>query len=86
MKKLEELGITPAPWHIDLRGCVSQENGMTVADTYSDEDAALMSAAPELYEALRLAYEEAAGERIVVPKRGWIDRAKTALGKAGGAE
>lgn len=84
MKSFEELGVRDVPWKVDavdLMCRAASGHGLT-----SDNELRLMAAAPELYDALRLAYEEATGERIVVPKRGWIERARAALQKAGGAE
>lgn len=83
MKPVEDLVAEGSlPWRVDATDmiCRAASNyGLT-----EDGELRLMAAAPELYEALRLAYEETTGERIVVPKRGWIERARRALEKAGG--
>lgn len=75
MKTVGEIIRGALPWKADAGKCLSNDGFPLV----SDGDLRLMTAAPELYEALRLAYEEAVGERIVVPKRGWIERARQAL-------
>ncbi len=83
MRSLKELGISPTPWKVggDEDDMVFNECGDVVAEYVAERDMRLIAAAPKLYEALRLAYEEATGERIVVPKRGWVQLAKQALGQ-----
>lgn len=82
MRTLQELGISPTPWKVggDEDDMIFNERGDVVAEYVAERDTRLIAAAPKLYEALRLAYEEAVGERILVPKRGWIKLAKQALG------
>ena len=69
MKTLEQLGISPAPWNSADDGmgfnditCSSHvtedsEGENIIAEAIDAKDARLMSAAPELYEALRM-YQE----------------------------
>ncbi len=73
MKTLEQLGISPAPWDCALTetaAWVEEAHGLSVANMDTDEtpdldqahaNARLISAAPELYEALREAVEERCG-------------------------
>lgn len=72
MKKLEELGVSPAPWTkvFDEYGdeeskyqvAVSDERfpigAVTLIGNYCEEDACLIAAAPELYECLREEFEK----------------------------
>ena len=56
MKKLEELGISPAPWKVGGDGYdVANDENEIITDEYdqfSRADARLIAAAPELYEAV----------------------------------
>lgn len=61
MKKIEELGISPAPWKVGHHyekttgtpySNINAATGYYVADGISDADKRLIAAAPELYEAL----------------------------------
>ena len=70
MKTIEELGISPTPWELDIGGSccwVEARGGATVCSTAASEtrdceadtaNARLIAAAPELYEALRLCMAE----------------------------
>lgn len=51
---MEKLNITPKPWHV-MRGDVLDQHGRMVAavDSFDTDDAHLIAAAPELFEALR---------------------------------
>ena len=98
MKTLEQLGISPAPWKSYLS--VFDAENMELCDSdgvYSKEDATLIAAAPELYEALRM-YQEAFEK---IRKSAWfidanfheimslnkvMTAADAALAKAGGAK
>lgn len=88
MKTIEELGVSPAPWQWDgderSDDMVLSAKG-TVAEWMSAKDARLISAAPDLYEALRAIYEVMANGKDYLP-RDWSERARAALEKAGGAE
>lgn len=67
MKRLDELGVSPAPWKssvgIDVcRPCICDANGRFMLEYTDmenrDANARLIAAAPDLYEALREAVEE----------------------------
>lgn len=89
MKKLSELGVSPAPWKWDgderSDDLVLSAGGSRVAEWMNDKDARLVSAAPELYEACRMALGvvERHAEDGVQPVVGMI---RAALEKAGGKE
>lgn len=67
MKKLEELGISPAPWNKVLDEFGDEEcqyqvavadarfpvGAVTLSGNYCEADSCLIAAAPEMYEALR---------------------------------
>lgn len=60
MKKLEELGISPAPWRVTKainadwgKSLIVMSKGGGAIPTLLPENARLIAAAPELYEALR---------------------------------
>ncbi|MDY6089628.1 MAG: hypothetical protein SPJ04_00010 [Bdellovibrionota bacterium] len=77
MKTLEQLGISPTPWDVDNNNNIRTDDGYTLAatmvsDVYGDDrteqDALIIAAAPELYEALRM-YQEAFEE---IRKSAWF--------------
>lgn len=91
MKTLDELGISPPPWMTwqSNRKRVKDSRGFAIADCdYENaEDAAnarLISAAPELYECLRIAYLHMIGEYDYNGCE--VRKFKEALDKASGAE
>ncbi len=58
MKRIEELGISPWPWSAEIgdddRFVIRDSEGYEIAQAFSGGyDSTLMSAAPDLYEALR---------------------------------
>ncbi len=74
MKRLDELGVSPAPWRTERFSPESTENGRDINDDLSDPvgftfsvnphsiaDARLIAAAPSLYECLREAVERRCG-------------------------
>lgn len=110
MKTLKELGISPAPW---VQGKICKDMIHTsdlyhiIATTDTSgidyvKDARLISAAPELYEALREMYEcvnelqeyhcksqHTDGDKTCEDCKynvAWLEKARAALEKAGGAE
>lgn len=93
MKKLSELGVSPAPWvqgtlrhDMVLSGPLREVVTMvSLADERFDNNLSLIAAAPELYEALRTIYEVMANGKEYLP-RDWSERARAALEKAGGAK
>ena len=103
MKRLEELDISPAPWQAicnDAETTTWVFSRATTADVATmcavkrercNADAALIAAAPDLYEALRLVLEtiDALGFKPVVesdPLALAVKCGEKALEKAGGAE
>ena len=77
MKTLEQLGISPVPWNVNEYNNIVTCYGHTLAatiisDAYghdrTENDACLIAAAPELYEALRM-YQEAFAE---IRKSAWF--------------
>lgn len=77
MKTLEQLGISPAPWSVDNHNNIRTGDGRTLAATIvsnaygrdrTKNDAFIISAAPELYEALRM-YQGAFAE---ICKSAWF--------------
>ena len=106
MKTLERLGISPAPWTntintekpFEINSVWDARNGCVLSGGYSESlnDARLIAAAPELYEALRM-YQEVFEK---IRKSAWfidanfheimslnkvMTAADAALAKAGGA-
>lgn len=97
MKKLSKLDIYPTPWTsvtADGRSddIVRDRLGGIVAEAMTVYDARLISAAPDLYEALREIYEdfvpmcnvECHGCKHEMGCNKWAARARAALEKAGG--
>ncbi len=96
MKTIEELGISPAPWHAVMKhifkdvGWVCDKNDRVIFGVLTTSHARLIAAAPDLYEALR----ECLSALNSVGRMGWdgdyASRAKRnavkALEKAGGEE
>lgn len=98
MKTLEELGISPGPWHLFGEHMVCYKNGMCVCDDegnfHTSPDARLIAAAPELYECLRDivcdycrgCVNKHDGKCTKEPGGCFAQRYRSALEKAGGAE
>ena len=62
MKTLEQLGISPTPWSVDVHNNIRTGDGHTLAatmvsDAYghdrTEQDASIIAAAPELYDMLQ---------------------------------
>ena len=78
MKKLEELGISPTPWRQEANGygtldVLGSDDSLVVAyenpiDRNDQENRRLISAAPDLYDALRM-YQEVFEE---IRKSAWF--------------
>ena len=96
MKTLEELGISPTPWSVDLHTVVAND-GCQLIDYdlafYREEDAELVSASPEMYECLREAVllkcsgcASDAGDKCLWQGECFAKKWRAALEKAGGAE
>ena len=77
MKTLEQLGISPTPWPVDNHNNIRIDDGHTLAATIisnaygldrTKNDALIIAAAPELYEALRM-YQEVFEE---IRKSAWF--------------
>lgn len=95
MKTLDEMSILFLPWvakETDEHGSydVYENLGEMLYPKNLDEDLAtakLISAAPELYEALREICETVEGENVhFTGASAWLAKARAALEKAGGAE
>ena len=87
MKKLEELGVSTAPWDTAYvhKPAVYDRDGRCVADCdihfarrRDDANARLIAAAPDLYEALRDVVENECGECAYV-RKGVCTRAESKL-------
>lgn len=77
MKTLEQLGISPTPWDVDNNNNIRTGDGHALAATIvsnaygldkTENNALIIAAAPELYEALRM-YQEAFEE---IRKSAWF--------------
>ena len=103
MKTLEQLGISPAPWNLSPYGpstmsTVATHGDIETADGRSFfpngdfpeiQDARMIAAAPELYEALSVLLNFVKKETAVSTSRGMyiaMEKARKAIEKAGGAE
>ena len=97
MKRLDELGVSPAPWKaytnedFDSNDEVRDENDELILCDAPHANARLIAAAPELYEALRLVLEtiDALGFKPVVesdPLALAVKCGEKALEKAGGVK
>ena len=72
MKPIEELGTSPAPWELEIDHtpwranviAVNASDGDEVVRDCFEDDARLIAAAPDLYEALRDCCEEAMGDNV----------------------
>ena len=91
MKTLEQLGISPEPWRINDHASVLDRYSAIISGQYGPYDwnnAHLIAAAPELYEALYdvVAYCESTH---LVPSEKFgkvLAKVKAVLAKAGGAK
>ncbi len=105
MKRIEELGVSPAPWTAlsgddGYRPCICDADGRYVLSYTGrknrNADAALVAAAPELYEALRKVVDEmcqncslaaVGGDGCMLVDNGcFVKDGRKVLEKAGGAE
>ena len=97
MKPLEELGISPAPWHIEKNAGVlcakSERYKHPIVDDCgnfeNNNDKRLIAAAPELYEALAAMLSCVEKEATFTAGSGMslaMDMARKAIKKAGGWE
>lgn len=96
-KRLEELGVSPAPWKKEKTHWVADAHGNAVADCYRNNenvaeveaDAALIAAAPSLYEALSAMLSCAEKNAPYLDMSHMdiaMDMARKAIRKAGGEE
>lgn len=98
MKTLDQLGISSAPWRVitvngkleSVESCLGIESPTVCnANRMKKEDARLISAAPELYEALAAMLSCAEKEAPFTAESGMsiaMDMARKAIEKAGGEE
>ena len=93
MKRLDELGATPAPWEVFDDYDVRRSDTGLVANCGLPGDARLIAAAPDLYRALLEALEKRCGwcarkdgSAPDVCAKCDVPRWRKALEKAGGAE
>lgn len=92
MKRLDELGVTPAPWNVFDDYDVRRSDTGLVADCGLPSDARLIAAAPGLYKCLHEAVEKRCvwcawkdGSAPDVCAKCDVPRWRKALEKAGGA-
>ncbi len=99
MKKLEELGISPAPWNVKKESsgyyiANAEDTGVASLVRYYSNlecikaDARLIAAAPELYDALHDVVAYCESTHLVPSERFGkvLEKAKSALAKAAGEE
>lgn len=99
MKKIEQLGISPAPWSntvgtekpFETNSVWDARNGGILTGGYAESlnDARLIAAAPDLYGALAALLNCAEKEAPFTTESGMsiaMDMARKAIEKAGGAE
>ena len=95
MKTIEELGISPTPWHAKVRnlfediGWVYDKNDRVIFGVLLPSHAHLIAAAPELYEALAALLSCSERESPFTKESGMsiaMDMARKAIKKAGGEE
>ena len=98
MKTLEQLGISPSPWSVDNHNNIRTDDGHTLAATMvsnsyghdrTQNDAFIIAAAPDLYEALAAMLSCVEKEAPFTAGSGMpiaIDMARKAIKKAGGEE
>ena len=99
MKTLEQLGVSPAPWSnivrtekpFEMKLVWDAKNGGILTGGYAEalNDARLIAAAPDLYEALAAMLSCAEKEAPFTKESGMsiaMDMAQKAIKKAGGAE
>lgn len=92
MLKLSELKISPAPWRINDHASVTDRYCEIISGQYGPynwHNASLISAAPDLYEALAAMLSCAEKEAPFTAGSGMsvaIDMARKAIKKAGGME
>ena len=92
MKTLEQLGISQTPWRINDHASVLDRYSAIISGQYGPYDwnnAHLIAAAPELYEALAAMLSCAENEDPFTKESGMsisMDMARKAIAKAGGNE
>ena len=90
MKTIKELGVSPAPWaqgdDIMSEDMVLDADGETVAEQMDERNARLAAAAPDLYDACRMALGLVEGHATDNRVLAVVGALRFALGKAGGAE
>lgn len=99
MKTLEQLGISPTPWSntintkkpFEVNSVWDARNGAILSGGYGESlnDARLIAAAPDLYEALAIILNFVKKDAAVSTSRGMsiaMEMARKAIKKAGGVE